>query len=149
MILFWHCTLDAITCWCPRFQTLRLDGLLYRSGRGRKTSLPAEAVCRDLRQAKHSRIGESRWCWVAEIPTTCANRLWATNDLKPNLTRAFRLSNDLHVEDKFWTSLDYIFYSPDKALVLSCDEKSLTKDQERMQSGLYLRIGHIRRKLHD
>ncbi len=54
-------SLPTITCWCQRFQTLRLDGLLDKPGRGRKASLPAETVCRVLEQVTQPRIGEPRW----------------------------------------------------------------------------------------
>lgn len=53
-------SLPAITCWCQCFETLRLEGLVDKPGRGRKTSLPADAVCRVLEQVTQSRIGEPR-----------------------------------------------------------------------------------------
>lgn len=50
-----------ITCGCQRFQTQRLDGLLDKPGRGRKTSLLDDAVSRVLEQVIQPRIGEPRW----------------------------------------------------------------------------------------
>lgn len=41
-------SLPVITCWCKRFQAQRLEGLLDEPGRGRKPSLPLEAVRRVL-----------------------------------------------------------------------------------------------------
>lgn len=42
--------LPVITCWCQRFLAQRLEGLLDKSGRGRKPFLPFEAVRRVLEQ---------------------------------------------------------------------------------------------------
>lgn len=121
-------SLPTITCWCQRFQTLRLDGLLDKPGHGRKISLPEDAVCRVLEQVTQPRIGESRWSCrsmarVAGILATSVHRLWAANDLKPHLTRTFKLSNDPHIEEKFWDVIGLYLDPPDKALVLYCDEK--------------------------
>ena len=51
-------SLPTITCWCQRFQTLRLDVLLDKPGRGRSTSLPADAMCRVLEQVTQPQIGK-------------------------------------------------------------------------------------------
>ena len=147
-------SLPTITCWCQRFQTLRLDGLLDKPGRGRKTPLPADAVCRVLEQVAQPRIGEPRWSCrsmarVAGISSTSVHRLWAANDLKPHLTRTFKLSNDPHFEEKFWDVIGLYLDPPDKALVLCCDEKSQVQALERTQPGLPLGIGHIRTQSHD
>lgn len=45
----------------PAFSRLQLDGLLDKPGRGRKTSLPADAECRVLEQVAQPRIDEPRW----------------------------------------------------------------------------------------
>lgn len=39
-------SLCSVTLWCQRFQELRLDGLIDTPGRGRKSSLPPEALTR-------------------------------------------------------------------------------------------------------
>ncbi len=36
---------------------------------------------------------------AAGISSTTVHKLWAANDLKPHLTRTFKLSNDPHFED--------------------------------------------------
>src|SRR5471030_2030841 len=40
----------SVTRWCKRFQELHLQGLVDLPGRGRKRSLPAEALKRTLEQ---------------------------------------------------------------------------------------------------
>jgi len=83
------------------------------------------------------------------ISATSMHKLWAANDLKPHLTRIFKLSNDLHFEEKFWDVIGLYLDPPDKALVLCCDEKSQVQALERTQPGLPLGIGYIRTQSHD
>lgn len=98
-------SLPTVTCWCQRFQTLRLEGLLDKPGRGRKASLPADAVCRVLEQVTQPQSGEARWSCrsmarFAGISATSVHRLWVANDLKPHLTRTFKVSGHPHSEEK-------------------------------------------------
>ena len=86
---------------------------------------------------------------VAGISATSVHRLWAANDLKPHLTRTFKLSNDPHFEEKFWDVIGLYLDPPDTALVLCCDEKSQVQARERTQPGLPLGIGHVRTQSHD
>ncbi|MNE94196.1 hypothetical protein D3C80_1921360 [compost metagenome] len=39
---------------------------------------------------------------VAGISPASVQRIWATNDIKPYLTRTFKLSNDPQFEEKLW-----------------------------------------------
>jgi hypothetical protein len=36
------------------------------------------------------------------ISAASVQRLWAANDIKPHLSRTFKLSNDKQFEEKFW-----------------------------------------------
>ena len=90
-------SLAVITGWCQRFQAQRLDGLVDKPGRGRKPSLPLEAVQRVIEHVTKPRIGEPRWSCrsmarAAGISATSMHKIWAANDLKPHLTRSFKLS---------------------------------------------------------
>ncbi len=76
-------------------------------------------------------------------------RIWKKNDLKPHLTRTFKLSRDPQFEPKFWDVIGLYLNPPDKALVLCCDEKSQCQALERTQPGLPLGAGHIRTETHD
>ena len=61
---------------------------------------------------------------IAGISAISVHRLWAANDLKPHLTRTFKLSIDPHFKEKFGDVIGLYLDPPDKALVLCCDEKS-------------------------
>lgn len=83
------------------------------------------------------------------IAPSSVQRIWATNDLKPHLTRTFKLSNDPQFETKFWDVIGLYLNPPDRALVLCCDEKSQCQALERTQRGLPLAEGHVRTRTHD
>src|SRR5947208_4212462 len=144
----------AVNRWVGRFALHRLDGLTDRAGRGRKPWLPQTAVQQVVEQAVTPPAHLGRWSCrtmarAAGISPASVQRLWAGSDIKPHLSRTFKLSNDTRFEEKFWDVIGLYLNPPDKALVLCCDEKSQCQALERTQPGLPLGIGHIRTKTHD
>src|SRR5438552_3405869 len=144
----------AVNRWVGRFALQRLDGLSDRAGRGRRPWLPQAAVHQVLEQAVTPPPHLGRWSCrtmarAAAISPASVQRLWAASDIKPHLSRSFKLSNDKRFEEKFWDVIGLYLNPPDKALVLCCDEKSQCQALERTQPGLPLGIGHIRTKTHD
>ncbi|MFI4980897.1 MAG: IS630 family transposase [Nevskiales bacterium] len=140
--------------WCRRFASQRLDGLDEAPGRGRKPSLPPDAVRMVLEKAVTPPATLGRWSCrsmarEAGISQASVQRLWAANEIKPHLSRTFKLSKDQHFEAKFWDVIGLYLDPPEKALVLCCDEKSQCQALQRTQPGLPLGIGHIRTKTHD
>ena len=71
------------------------------------------------------------------------------NDLKPHLSRTFKVSTDKQFEQKFWDVIGLYLNPPERALVLCCDEKSQCQALERTQPGLPLGVGHICTRTHD
>lgn len=144
----------TVNHWCRRFAQERLAGLADAPGRGRKPSLPAAAVKKTLETLTRPPATLGRWscrtmAQAASISPASVQRLWAANDIKPHLTRTFKLSNDVHFEEKFWDVIGLYLDPPEKALVLCCDEKSQCQALERTQPGLPLGIGHIKTATHD
>lgn len=72
---------------------------------------------------------------AAGISATTVHKLWAANDLKPHLTRTFKVSNDPQIEEKSWDVIGLYLAPPDKVFVLCCDEKSQVQALERAQPG--------------
>ena len=133
----------TVNHWCRRFAKGRLAGLADAPGRGRKPSLAVAAVKKTLETVTRPPPTLGRWSCrsmarAAGISTASVQRLWAANDIKPHLTRTFKLSNDAHFEEKFWDVIGLYLNPPDKALVLCCDEKSQCQALERTQPGLPL-----------
>lgn len=144
----------TVNHWCQRFIKQRLAGLIDAPGRGRKSSLPETAVKKALETVTRPPASQGRWscrtmAQATGISTASVQRLWAANDIKPHLTRTFKLSNDAHFEEKFWDVIGLYLNPPEKALVLCCDEKSQCQALERTQPGLPLGIGHIKTATHD
>ncbi len=144
----------TVSHWCQRFGKERLAGLTDALGRGRKPSLPDVVVKKVLETVTRPPANLGRWSCrtmarAAGISKASVQRLWAANDIKPHLTRTFKLSNDTHFEEKFWDVIGLYLNPPEKALVLCCDEKSQCQALERTQPGLPLGIGHIKTTTHD
>ena len=144
----------CVNRWVGRFALRRLQGLSDRAGRGRKPWLEQAAVQQVLEQAVTPPPHLGRWSCrtmarAARVSPASVQRLWAASDIKPHLSRTFKLSNDKRFEEKFWDVIGLYLNPPDKALVLCCDEKSQCQALERTQPGLPLGIGHIRTKTHD
>ena len=76
-------------------------------------------------------------------------RVWSQNEIKPHLTRVFKLSSDPNFEAKFWDVIGLYLNPPEQAVVLCCDEKSQIQALQRSQPGLPLGKGHIRTQTHD
>jgi transposase len=144
----------TVNHWCRRFVKERLAGLADAPGRGRKPSLPVAAVKKTLETVTRPPATLGRWSCrtmanAAGISKASVQRLWAANDIKPHLTRTFKLSNDAQFEEKFWDVIGLYLNPPTMSLVLCCDEKSQCQALERTQPGLPLGIGHIKTATHD
>jgi transposase len=147
-------SIPSVSKWSRRFQSLGLEGLSDAPGRGRKPWLPQEKIEQVLTRVTQPPRGRRRWsvrtmAKAVGISHDSVRRIWKKNDLKPHLTRTFKLSRDPQFEPKFWDVVGLYLNPPDKALVLCCDEKSQCQAVERTQPGLPLGAGHIRTETHD
>lgn len=85
---------------------------------------------------------------VGVSPST-VGRVWASNGLKPHLTKSFKLSNDKAFEEKLEDIVGLYLSPPEHAIVLSCDEKSQIQALDRTQPGLPLKKGRCQTMTHD
>ena len=136
-------TAKRVSLWSTRFVERGLDGLEDEPGRGRKPSIPAAKVARVVTEATRPPKTRTRWSVRsmsrhAGISHSTVQRIWSKNDLKPHVTRTFKLSNDPNFEEKFWDVIGLYLDPPAKALVLCCDEKSQCQALERTQLALPL-----------
>jgi len=144
----------SVIRWERRFAGHGLAGLEEAPGRGPKSSIPDAKKEKIITQATQPPPNRTRWSVRAMARQTgvspaSVQRIWAANEIKPHLTRTFKLSRDPNFETKFWDVIGLYLNPPDKALVLCCDEKSQCQALERTQPGLPLGIGHIRTRTHD
>ena len=77
------------------------------------------------------------------------HRIWQAQGLKPHLTRTFKLSSDPDFVKKLRDVVGLYLSPPDRALVLSVDEKSQIQALDRTQRPLPMGPGHPEGYTHD
>ena len=147
-------SIACVNKWSHRFELNGLKGLQDALGRGRKHSIPVHKVERVITEATRPPKPKKRWtvrsmAREVGISPDSVHRLWKANDIKPHLTRQFKLSKDPKFEQKFWDVIGLYMNPPERGIVLCCDEKTQLQALERTQPGLPLGIGHIKTKTHD
>ena len=147
-------SIACVNKWSQRFERDGMSGLSDQPGRGRPTSIDPSIIEKVITKATQPPAPLKRWSVrkmakeVGVSPDT-VHRIWQHSDIKPHLTRTFKISNDRKFEEKFWDVTGLYLNPPEKALVLCCDEKSQCQALERTQPGLPLGVGEIRTKTHD
>jgi transposase len=116
-------SMPSVSKWSRRFQSLGLEGLSDAPGRGRKPWLPQGKIEQVLTKVTQPPRGRRRWsvrtmAKAVGISHDSVRRIWKKNDLKPHLTRTFKLSRDPQFEPKFRDVIGLYLNPPDKALVL-------------------------------
>jgi hypothetical protein len=76
-------------------------------------------------------------------------RIWKIHNLKPHLTKSFKISNDKHFVQKLVDVVGLYLNPPDKSLVLCVDEKSQIQALDRTQPSLPLKKGRLGTMTHD
>ncbi len=142
--------------WQQRFLEEGVDGLLRDRNRG-TGKRPLSPEVRALVLAKT--VGEkppnaSHWSLrtmakAVGIGHTSVQRIWAEHGLKPHLVSTFKLSNDPGLAEKVADVVGLYLNPPDKALVLSVDEKSQIQALDRTQPGLPMKKGRAGTMTHD
>jgi hypothetical protein len=89
----------TVSIWSSRFEQSGLAGLTDNVGRGRRPSLPENKVARVISEATRPPKGRRRWsvrsmARHAGMSHSTVQRIWVKNDLKPHITRTFKLSSD-------------------------------------------------------
>jgi len=145
---------SVVVHWEHRFAGFGLPGLEDTPGRGRRPSIPETKKEKLITLATQPPPNKTRWsvrsmARQVGVSPTSVRRIWSANEIKPHVTRTFKLSRDPNFEVKFWDVIGLYLNPPDRALVLCCDEKSQCQALERTQPGLPLGIGHVRTRTHD
>ena len=84
-----------------------------------------------------------------KVSKDTVNRLWQRHQLKPHLSRTFKLSRDTKFLEKLTDVVGLYLNPPQKALVLCLDEKSQIQALDRTQPGLPLKQGRCGTMTHD
>jgi len=125
------------------------------SGRGRKASYGAGRVAEMVAETLQTKpAGSTHWSTrtLAETQGVSKNtihRLWQDHQLKPHLTKSFKLSRDPRFLEKLTDVVGVYLTPPQNAVVLCVDEKSQIQALDRTQPGLPLKPGRCGTFTHD
>jgi len=83
------------------------------------------------------------------VSKNTVQRIWKVHNLKPHLTKTFKVSNDKHFVEKLVDVVALYMNPPDRSMVLRVDEKSQMEALDRTQPGLPLKKGRCGTMTHD
>jgi len=142
--------------WRARFAELRVEGIaqdLPRGGRPRREreGVESEIIRKTTQQTPKNATHWSTRSLAAELGVTqsMVHRVWKANGLKPHRVRTFKLSRDPHFEEKLIDVVGLYLNPPEKALVISADEKSQIQALDRTQPSLPIVPGRCGTMTHD
>jgi hypothetical protein len=116
-------------------------------GRDRKPSIPAEKVVAIVHATLHEKpVGETHWSCrsmakAQGVSSATVQRIWSARNIKPHRVKMFKLSNDKRFEEKLVDVVGLYLNPPEKAIVLSMDEKSQIQALDRTQPSLPMKKG--------
>jgi transposase len=142
--------------WRVRYLARGVAGLERDATRpGRKPPLDAAVIERVVTMTLHEKPPAATH-WSARtlaktvgLSHTSVQRIWAAHGLKPHLRKTFKLSNDKQFVEKVTDVVGLYLDPPDRALVLSADEKSQIQALDRTQPGLPMKKGRAGTMTHD
>jgi len=141
--------------WRKRFVERRLDGLLDEPRPGAPRKVSDAAVERVLTMTLESTPQDAtHWSTrslaaASGLSRSTVNRIWRAFSLQPHRSETFKLSKDPLFIEKVRDIVGLYLNPPERALVLSVDEKSQIQALDRTQPLLPLRPGQIERRTHD
>jgi len=146
----------TVLLWRQRFVRLGVSGILKDAKRpGRKRRISEELVQQVVEKTLHSTPGgQTHWStrtMAKEVGVShdTIHRIWQQHGLAPHRVESFKLSKDPKFVEKLREVVGLYLDPPEKALVLSVDEKSQIQALERTRPLLPLRPGIPARQSHD
>jgi transposase len=142
--------------WRKRFSKSGIAGIEKDAPRGGRKPAARDAVAAKIIEWTTQRKPDNATHWSTRtlakaLGTSRAmvNRVWRANGLKPHLSKTFKVSNDRRFEEKLVDVVGLYMNPPERALVLSVDEKSQIQALDRTQPGLPLKKGRCGTMTHD
>jgi transposase len=148
-------TLPTVGKWRQRFVDLRLDGLADEPRPGAPRTI-TDAQVEDIvtRTLESKPKNATHWSTrgmakAVGLSQTAVSRVWRAFGLKPHLTESFKLSTDPFFVEKVRDVVGLYLNPPERAIVLSVDEKSQVQALDRTQPLLPMTPGQAQRGTHD
>jgi transposase len=148
-------TLPTVGKWRQRFLARRLDGLTDdpRPGPPRTiTDAHVEDVVTRTLESKPANATHRSTRGMAKATgrsQTAVSRIWRAFGLQPHRHETFKLSTDPYFVGKVRDVVGLYLDPPDRAVVLSVDEKSQVQALDRTQPVLPMTLGQAERGTHD
>ena len=123
------CNIDTVRLWRDRWVREGLEGLTDAPGRGRKPEFVGEREAGIIAATLESPDDETHWSTrrlakKVKASKSTVQRIWKRNRLQLHLQKTFKYSNDHQLVEKVVDIVGLYLNPPEKALVLSIDEKS-------------------------
>ena len=151
------CTsVPTVLLWRKRFESDGIAGILQdrpRSGRPKRISPEREAAIVEA-TIQTTPKDATQWSVRAmaaaqKVSYATVQRIWKKHKLQPHRVESFKFSNDPQFARKVRDIVGLYLNPPEKAIVLSVDEKSQIQALDRTQPILPLRPGLPARQTHD
>jgi len=149
-------SLPTVLLWRRRYESQGLVGVLedrQRSGRPKRISAQKEAA---LVEATMKTTPKDATHWSVrtmaasqKVSPATVQRIWKKHKLQPHRVESFKFSTDPEFVPKVRDIVGLYINPPDRAIVLSLDEKSQIQALDRTQPILPLRPGLPERQTHD
>ena len=149
-------SVPTVLLWRKRFESDGITGILEdrpRSGRPKQISAERETAIVEATM-KTTPKDATQWSVRAmaaaqKVSSATVQRIWKKHKLQPHRVESFKFSNDPQFARKVRDIVRLYLNPPDKAIVLSVDEKSQIQALDRTQPILPLRPGLPARRTHD
>jgi transposase len=146
----------TVARWQERYLAQGIAGLRRDATRpGRKPPLNSETIQQVVHKTLHEKPpNATHWsirkmAAASGLSRSSIQRIWQAHQLKPHRVKTFKLSNDKRFAEKVQDIVGLYLNPPDKALVISVDEKSQIQALDRTQPGLPLKKGRCGTMTHD
>ena len=141
-------SLPTVLLWRKRYEKDRLAGVIedrQRSGRPKQISPEREAAIVEA-TIRTTPKDATHWSVRAmatrqKVSPATVQRIWRKHKLQPHRVESFKFSNDPEFAPKVRDIVGLYMNPPDKAIVLSVDEKSQIQALDRTQPILPMRPG--------
>ena len=147
---------ETVGRWRLRFARKRLPGLEKDAPRSGRRPTVREAVAQRIVKRTIQSVPANATHWSVRtlakelgVSRSMVHRVWQANQLKPHLTRTFKLSNDPRFVEKLVDIVGLYLNPPEHALVLCVDEKSQIQALDRTQPSLPMYPGGCGTMTHD
>jgi transposase len=142
--------------WRKRFVEQGIAGIEKDLPRGGRPRRQREGIESEIIQKTTQETPENATHWSTRslakelgISQSMVHRVWKANSLKPHRVRTFKLSRDPNFEAKLLDVVGLYLNPPEKALVISADEKTSIQALDRTQPGLPIIPGRCGTMTHD